>query len=83
VNQARALDTADPVRAVRIDVKGHSTGAERWWAVSRIVGFLFVALIVWLILTQPTTAAHIVNNIFAILKIAATNITHFFTQVLR
>ncbi len=51
-------------------------------AVSRIVGFLFVALIVWLILTQPTTAAHIVNNVFAILKAAATNITHFFRQVL-
>ena len=48
----------------------------------RIVGFLFVALIVWLILTQPTTAANILNNIAAILKTAATNITSFFTQLL-
>ncbi|HEY0812826.1 MAG TPA: hypothetical protein VGE11_06050 [Pseudonocardia sp.] len=47
----------------------------------RIVGFLFIALIVWMILTQPTTAAHIVNNIFAILRTAATNITHFFAEV--
>ena len=48
----------------------------------RIVGFLFLALIVWLILTQPTTAANIVNDIGAILKTAATNVTHFFTEVL-
>jgi hypothetical protein len=50
--------------------------------VSRIVGFLFLALIVWMIVTQPTTAANIVNDIGAILKTAATNITHFFAQVL-
>jgi len=39
-------------------------------------------VLVWLILTQPTTAAHIVNSIFAILKTAATNVTNFFTQIL-
>ena len=49
---------------------------------SRIVGFLFLALIVWMIVTQPTTAANIVNDIGAILKTAATNITHFFARVL-
>ncbi len=54
----------------------------RWLSVRRIVGFLFLTLIVWLILTQPTTAANIVNEIFAILKTAATNITSFFTQLL-
>ena len=48
----------------------------------RIVWFLFVALMVWLILTQPTTAANILNGIAAILKTAATNITSFFTQIL-
>ena len=37
---------------------------------------------VWLILTQPTTAANILNEIAAILKTAATNITSFFTQLL-
>jgi hypothetical protein len=51
-------------------------------AVKRLVGFLFLALVVWLILTQPTTAAHIFNDIFAILKTAATNVTNFFTQIL-
>jgi hypothetical protein len=48
----------------------------------RIVGFLTLALVVWLILTQPTTAANIVNEIGAILKTAAHNVTSFFTQVL-
>ena len=48
----------------------------------RLIGFLFLALIVWLIFTQPTTAANIVNDIGAILKTAAQNITSFFTQVL-
>ena len=47
----------------------------------RIVGFLFLALIVWLILTQPDTAAGILRNIAAILETAASNITHFFTSV--
>jgi hypothetical protein len=51
-------------------------------SVRRIVGFLFLALIVWLILTQPTTAANIVNGIAAILMTAATNVTSFFTQLL-
>ena len=47
----------------------------------RIVGFLFVALIVWLVLTQPDTAANIVKSIAAILETAATNITHFFSEI--
>ena len=48
---------------------------------SRIVGFLFVALLVWMIVTQPNTAANIVNDIGAILKVAATNVIHFFARV--
>ena len=51
-------------------------------AVGRMIWFLFLALVVWLILTQPTTAANIVNDIAAILKTAATNITYFFAKVL-
>ena len=51
-------------------------------AMKRLVGFLFVALIVWLIFTQPTTAANIVKDIGAILTTAAHNVTSFFTQVL-
>ena len=55
---------------------------ERWLAMWRIVWFLFLALAVWLIFTQPTTAANIFNEIFALLKTAATNVTSFFTQLL-
>ncbi len=47
----------------------------------RILGFLFGALIVWLILTQPATAAGIVRSIALILETAATNITSFFRSV--
>ncbi len=50
--------------------------------VRRIVGFLFLALIVWLIITQPDVAAGILRNIAAILKTAATNIVHFFDRLL-
>jgi hypothetical protein len=50
--------------------------------VGRIVGFLLLALFVWLILTQPTTAANDVNAVAGALKTAATHITTFFTNVL-
>jgi hypothetical protein len=50
--------------------------------VRRVVGFLFLALIVWLILTQPTVAAGILSSIAAILKTAATNIVRFFNELL-
>jgi hypothetical protein len=49
----------------------------------RIVGFLFLALIVWLILTQPDVASGILRSIALILRTAATNITHFFSSLLR
>jgi hypothetical protein len=64
-------------------VKGPSPGAERWLSVNlrRIVGFLFLALIVWLVLTSPDTAAGILRNIAAVLETAAQNITRFFTQL--
>ena len=57
------------------------TGAERWWAVRRLVGFLFVAFVVWLILTQPITAANAVSEIAALLRAAAHNVTVFITEV--
>jgi hypothetical protein len=47
----------------------------------RIVGFLFLALIVWLVLTRPDTAAGILKSIAAILETAATNVTHFFSEI--
>lgn len=47
----------------------------------KIVGFLFLALMIWLILTQPQVAAHIVNSIASVLKAAATNVTKFFVSL--
>ncbi len=48
----------------------------------RIVGFLFLALLVWLILTQPDVASGILKTIAVILKNAATNVTHFFASLI-
>ena len=42
---------------------------------------IVVALIVWLVLTSPDTAAGILRNIAAVLETAAQNITRFFTQL--
>ena len=47
----------------------------------RLVGFLFVAFVVWLILTQPITAANAVSGIAALLRAAAHSVTVFITQV--
>jgi hypothetical protein len=58
-----------------------STGVERWWAVRRLVGFLFVAFVVWLILTQPVTAANAVSGIASYLRAAAHNVSVFVTEV--
>ena len=58
-----------------------STGVERWWAVRRLVGFLFVAFVVWLILTQPVTAANAVSGIASYLSAAAHNVSVFVTEL--
>ena len=47
----------------------------------RLGGFLFVAFVVWLILTQPITAANAVSEIAALLRAAAHNVTVFITEV--
>ena len=47
----------------------------------RLVGFLFVAFVVWLILTQPITAANAVSAIASYLRVAAHNVSVFVTEV--
>jgi len=49
--------------------------------VRRLVGFLFLAFVVWLILTQPITAANAVNQIGYFLRAAAHNVTVFITEL--
>jgi hypothetical protein len=50
--------------------------------VQRIIGFLLLALVVWMIVTEPNTAAAIVKEIGVVLRNAATNIIHFSSRVL-
>ena len=47
----------------------------------RLFGFLFAAFVVWLILTQPITAANAVSDIIAFLRAAAHNFTVFITEL--
>ena len=41
------------------------------------MGFLFVAFLIFFVLTQPVTAANILSSIAAILEMAATNFGTF------
>src|SRR5690349_10752289 len=68
------ITRARPVR-YKLSSTLPSTDAERWWAARRLVGFLFVAFVAWLILTQPITAANAVNPIASFLRAAAHNVT--------
>jgi len=83
--RARAPDTIDTLRAVQIRSHGLGSETERWLSVNfrRIVGFLFLALIVWLILTQPDVASGILRSIALILRNAAINVTRFFSTLIR
>jgi hypothetical protein len=47
----------------------------------RIVGFLVVALIIFFIITQPRSAANVVQSLGATLRDAADSITTFFTEL--
>jgi thiol:disulfide interchange protein len=83
IQPACVPDTLDPVCAVQSKGHGFVPEAERWLTVNlrRIIGFLFLALIIWLIITQPLVASDILKSIAAILKTAATNITLFFSSL--
>ena len=49
--------------------------------VKKIVGLLAIALLIFFIITQPSTAAASVQNIGSILRNAAESITNFFVQL--
>jgi len=46
-----------------------------------IAGWLALALVVWWVIQQPTSAAHVVHNIGTFLSTAASGITRFFTSI--
>ena len=47
----------------------------------RIVGFLVIALVIFFVITQPTSAANSVQSIGSTLRNAAESITTFLTQL--
>jgi hypothetical protein len=56
---------------------------QRWVVVgiNRIVGFLVLALILFFIITQPRSAANVVQSLGSTLREAAESITVFFREV--
>ena len=46
-----------------------------------IAGWLALAFVIWWILVEPASAAHVVHNIGAFLSSAAHSITTFFTSI--
>ena len=47
----------------------------------KIVGLLAIALLIFFVITQPSSAAASLSNIVAFLRNAAESITSFFTQL--
>lgn len=46
-----------------------------------IAGWLAVALIIWLVIVNPSTAAHVVHNIGQFINTAVNSITQFFASI--
>jgi hypothetical protein len=46
-----------------------------------IVGWLALALVIWWVIEEPASAAHVVHNIGAFLSSAAHGITTFFASI--
>jgi len=46
-----------------------------------IAGWLALALVIWWVIQEPTSAAHVVHNIGTFLSTAASGITKFFTSI--
>jgi hypothetical protein len=46
-----------------------------------IAGWAAVAFIVWWVIQQPTSAAHLVHNIGTFLSTAATGLSHFVSSI--
>ena len=48
---------------------------------SKIIGWLVVAFIVWWVIEEPTAAAHLVHNIGALLSDAAHGLSEFVASI--
>jgi hypothetical protein len=49
--------------------------------IKTIAGWAALAFIVWWVIEQPTSAAHLVHNIGTFLSTAAAGLSHFFTSI--
>ena len=47
----------------------------------QILGWALLAFVVWWIIQQPTSAAHLVHNIGTFLSTAATGLSHFVSSI--
>ena len=48
---------------------------------SRILTYLLIAFIIWWVIQQPTSAAHLVHNIGALLSEAAHGLSSFVASI--
>jgi len=46
-----------------------------------IVGWLVIAFVVWWVIQEPTSAAHLVHNIGSLLSQAAHGVSNFVTSI--
>ncbi len=49
--------------------------------IKTIAGWAVIAFLVWWVIQQPTSAAHLVHNIGTFLSTAATGVSHFVSSV--
>jgi hypothetical protein len=50
-------------------------------ALKQVAGWLFLAFVLWFIITAPVSAAHVVHSIVASLSTAAHRLSVFLTSV--
>jgi hypothetical protein len=48
---------------------------------SKIIGYLAIAFIIWWVIQEPTSAAHLVHNIGAFLSDAAHGLSSFVASI--
>ena len=49
--------------------------------VKQIAGYALIAFLLWWIIQQPTSAAHLVHNIGTFLSTAANGLSHFVSSI--
>jgi hypothetical protein len=50
-------------------------------SLTKILGWVAIAFLIWWIIQQPTNAAHLWHNIATLLNRAATGLSHFVSSI--